>query len=102
MCIAVGKLSFEDCDMFTWSFGCTGAFEPSSPPTSWMQRFEITSLTFMFDCVPEPVCHTYSGNSLSSLPAITSSATRSISSPVQAGSRPALVFTCAAAFLTIP
>ena len=24
MCIAVGNVSFEDCDMFTWSFGWTG------------------------------------------------------------------------------
>ena len=24
MCIAVGNVSFEDCDMLTWSFGCTG------------------------------------------------------------------------------
>ena len=24
MCIAVGNVSLEDCDMFTWSLGCTG------------------------------------------------------------------------------
>ena len=58
-----------------------------------MQRFEITSLTFMFDCVPDPVCQMYSGNSLSSAPVMTSSATRVISSPIHVGSRPACVLT---------
>ena len=29
MCIAVGKVSFDDCDMLTSSFGWTGFFEPS-------------------------------------------------------------------------
>ena len=32
MCMAVGKVSFDDCDMFTSSFGCTGDFEPMTPP----------------------------------------------------------------------
>ena len=67
-----------------------------------MHRLEITSLRFMFDWVPEPVWNTYSGNSESSWPLITSSHTRSISSPFQAGSRPAGVFTTAAAFFTYP
>ena len=58
MCIAVGNVSFEDCDMFTWSFGCTGDFEPSSPPAISIARLEMTSFTFMFVWVPEPVCHT--------------------------------------------
>ena len=57
-CIAVGNVSFEDCDMFTSSFGWIGFFEPISPPASSIARFEITSFAFMFDCVPEPVCHT--------------------------------------------
>src|SRR5260370_404152 len=35
-----------------------------------MQRLEMTSFTFMLDWVPEPVCHTYSGNSSSSAPLI--------------------------------
>ena len=55
--------------MFTWSLGWIGSWEPSVPPTSWMHRLEMTSLTFMFDWVPDPVCHTYSGNSVSSCPA---------------------------------
>ena len=58
MCIAVGNVSFEDWDMFTWSLGWTGDFEPSSPPAISIARFEMTSLTFMFVWVPEPVCHT--------------------------------------------
>ena len=28
MCIAVGNVSFEDCEQFTSSFGWTGSFEP--------------------------------------------------------------------------
>src|SRR5215470_558031 len=102
MCMAVGNVSLLDWPMFTWSLGWTGSCEPSVPPTSWMHRLETTSFTFMFDWVPDPVCHTYSGNSLSSAPLITSSHTRWISSPFQAGSRPAQVFTIAAAFFTYP
>ena len=60
--------------MLTWSLGCTGFFEPISPPSISMARFEITSLAFMFDCVPEPVCQTTSGKCSSSLPSITSCA----------------------------
>jgi len=67
-----------------------------------MHRLEITSFTFMFDWVPDPVCQTYSGNSVSSAPLITSSHTRSISWPFQAGNRPAAVLTTAAAFFTYP
>ncbi len=57
-CIAVGNVSFEDWDMFTWSLGCTGSLLPISPPASSMARFEMTSLAFMFDWVPDPVCQT--------------------------------------------
>ena len=32
MCIADGKVSFEDCDMLTWSLGCTGCLLPSGVP----------------------------------------------------------------------
>ena len=31
MCIAVGKVSFDDCDMLTWSFGWIGSLEPIDP-----------------------------------------------------------------------
>ena len=56
--------------------GGSAPSSPASPPASSMARFEITSLTFMFVCVPLPVCHTNSGNSSSSLPARISSAAR--------------------------
>ena len=98
MCIAVGNVSFDDCDMFTSSFGWTGFFDPSSPPASSMARFEITSLTFMFVCVPLPVCQTDSGNSSSCCPAMISSAACTITSAFSAGSLPSSWFTSAAAF----
>ena len=60
--IAEGKESFDDCDMLTWSLGCTGVLLPSAVPASWQQRLETTSLTFMLNCVPLPVIHTCSGN----------------------------------------
>ena len=66
--------------MLTWSFGCTGFFEPISPPSISIARFEITSLAFMFDWVPEPVCQTTSGKWSSSLPAATSAAAAAIAS----------------------
>ena len=100
--MAVGKVSLDDWAMFTWSLGCTGSFEPSSPPTSWMHRLAMTSLTFMLVWVPDPDCQSASGNSPSSSPAITSSATRSMSPPIHAGRRPASAFTPAAAFFTCP
>jgi hypothetical protein len=58
MCIVVGKVSLEDCPMLTWSLGWTGILLPSWPPASWIARLLITSLTFMLDWVPDPVCHT--------------------------------------------
>ena len=81
MCIAVGKQSFDDWLMLTWLLGWTGVFEPISPPRISIARFEITSLAFMFDCVPEPVCQTTSGKCWSSLPSITSFAALTIASP---------------------
>ena len=32
--MAVGMTSLLDCPMFTWSFGCTGSFEPIGLPAS--------------------------------------------------------------------
>ena len=61
MCITVGKVSFELALMLTWSLGWTGCLEPFVPPKISIARFEMTSLAFMFDCVPEPVCHTVRG-----------------------------------------
>jgi hypothetical protein len=67
-----------------------------------MARLEMTSLAFMFDCVPDPVCHTNSGKWSSSFPPMTSSAARTISSTLSFGSRPDSAFTSAAAFFRIP
>ena len=61
MCMAVGNVSFEDCDMFTSSLGWMGVLDPMSPPASSMPRLAMTSLAFMLDWVPDPVCHTNSG-----------------------------------------
>jgi hypothetical protein len=41
MCIADGKVSFEDCDMLTWSFGCTGCLLPSGVPASWQHLVHV-------------------------------------------------------------
>ena len=67
-----------------------------------MARLAMTSLTFMFDWVPDPVWNTYSGKCSSSAPLITSSHTCWISRPFHSGSRPARVLTIAAAFFTYP
>jgi hypothetical protein len=88
ICIAVGKVSFEDWPMLQWSLGCTGSFDPISPPSISMARLAITSLAFMFDWVPEPVCQTTSGKLSSSLPSITSCAASMIASPSFASSLP--------------
>ena len=52
------SVSLDDCDMLTSSLGWIGFFEPRTPFASSMARLEITSLTFMLVCVPEPVCQT--------------------------------------------
>ena len=56
MCTEVGNTSFEDCDAFTWSFGCTGE------PRSRVASVASTSFMFMFDEVPEPVWYMSIGN----------------------------------------
>ena len=71
------------------------------PPAISIARFEMTSFTFMFVCVPEPVCHTYSGKWSSSLPSITSSAARTMSAATSGSSAPEASFTSAAAFFRI-
>ena len=100
--MAVGNVSLELCDMFTSSLGWTGFFDPISPPASSMARFEMTSFAFMFDWVPDPVCHTYSGKWSSSVPSMTSSAAATMRSALSGGSLPSSRFTCAAAFFRIP
>ena len=47
--------------MLQWSLGWTGSFDPISPPSISMARLAITSLAFMLDWVPDPVCQTTSG-----------------------------------------
>ena len=55
-CTEVGNTSFEDCDAFTWSFGCT------AEPSFAVARVASTSFMFMFEHVPEPVWYTSTGN----------------------------------------
>ena len=40
--------------MLTWSFGCTGAYEPRAVPSSSFARFASTSFAFMLCDVPAP------------------------------------------------
>src|SRR3984957_5472365 len=99
--IADGNVSLEDCDMLTWSFGCTGVLLPSSVPASWQQRLEITSFTFMLNWVPLPVIHTCRGNMSSCWPARISSQTRTMSLWRWSSSRPPAWFAFAAAFFRV-
>mmetsp|Transcript_11223 Transcript_11223/g.52090 ORF Transcript_11223/g.52090 Transcript_11223/m.52090 type:complete len:236 (-) Transcript_11223:324-1031(-) len=99
--IAVGKVSLELCDMLTWSFGCTGSLDPMTPPRISMARLDMTSLTFMFVCVPLPVCHTTSGKLSSSFPSMTSRAATRIASARLESSLPRRSLTVAAACLTM-
>jgi hypothetical protein len=48
-------MSFDDWPRLMSSFGWRGFFDPSGSPLSWLARFAMTSLMFMFDEVPEPV-----------------------------------------------
>ncbi len=52
----------------------------------------------MFDCVPDPVCQTTNGNSLSRLPSRISSQTFAIKVDFSAGRTPKSVLANAAAF----
>ena len=72
------------------------------PPSSWIARLLMTSLTFMFDWVPDPVCQTRSGKWSSSFPPMTSSAARLMASVRGVPSRPAAWLALAAAFFTCP
>ena len=99
---AVGNVSFDDWLMLTWSFGWIGDLPPRVPAASSLARPAITSLTFMFDCVPEPVCQTRSGNSSARVPSATSCATRTMRSRLSGGSRPRSAFTSADARLRMP
>mmetsp|Transcript_29135 Transcript_29135/g.76318 ORF Transcript_29135/g.76318 Transcript_29135/m.76318 type:complete len:218 (+) Transcript_29135:961-1614(+) len=102
MCMAVGKLSLLLWPMLTWSLGCTGLMVPSSAPSSWLARFEITSLTFMFDWVPEPVWKVTSGKWESWTPVATSSAAFIIASPISLDNLPASMLYLAQHFFSFP
>ena len=93
MCIAVGNVSFELCDILQWSFGCS-----SFSPAISLPRFASTSLTFMFDCVPLPVCHTASGKCPSRSPARISSAAFAMASRRFSSSLPSVALANAADF----
>jgi len=102
MCITVGKVSLELAPLLTWSFGWTILLSPNSPPRISIARFAMTSLAFMLDWVPEPVCHTTSGKWSISFPSATSPAASTIAFPTLLSSTPRSIFTCAAAPLRIP
>ena len=68
MCMAVGKVSLEDWLMLMSSLGCR-----SFSPAISLPRLAMTSLAFMLDWVPLPVCQTTRGKWSLSAPAITSS-----------------------------
>ena len=99
ICIAVGKVSFEDWLIFISSFGWQ-----SFSPAIWLARFAITSFAFILDCVPEPVCQTTSGKWSLRLPDITSSHAAEIAftfcAVIFSGFSSA--FASAAAFLSMP
>ena len=63
MCRAVGKVSLELWDRFTWSLG----WSRSSPAWRLPHR-AMTSLQFMLVWVPLPVCHTARGEVPRQLP----------------------------------
>ena len=88
--------------MLTWSLGWTGSFEPMVPPRISIARLAMTSLAFMFDCVPEPVCHTTSGKWSSSLPEATSEAASITASAIPPSSLPRSRLASAQARLITP
>ena len=102
MCMAVGNVSLDDWLRLQWSLGCTGSLEPISPPSISMARLEITSLAFMFDCVPDPVCQTTSGKWSLSAPLATSVAAVTIASPILASRLSSCILALAAAIFTMP
>ena len=80
----------------------TGIISTAIKQDNSMARLAITSLKFIFDWVPEPVCQTTNGKWASSLPLRTSSAAFFIGPANFESNLPLELFTDAAAFLTIP
>ena len=99
ICMAVGKVSLEDWDILMSSLGCS-----SLRPAISLPRLAMTSLAFMLDWVPEPVCQTTRGKCSSSLPETTSSQAwqmaASFSSVIFSGR--SVWFAMAAAFFRMP
>src|SRR5699024_7709793 len=77
ICIAVGYVSLELCDLLTSSFGCNFWLLPCSASHS-LPTAAKPSLTSMFDCVPLPVCQTTNGKLSSDAPDNTLSAAHSM------------------------
>ena len=102
MCMAVGKVSFDDWDMLTSSLGWIGTLDPMTPPAISMARLEITSLAFMLLWVPLPVCQTLNGNWSSSFPSATSRAAAMISVALSGGILPRSALTWADASFKTP
>ncbi len=48
ICIAVGKVSFDDWLQFTWSFGWTGFFDPITPPTTGWCNISLNKITMAY------------------------------------------------------
>ena len=113
MCMAVGKVSLEDWERLTESLGWMG-LSSATPCSSasrlawltiglarlaiWFSRRAMTSLRFMFVCVPEPVCQTLRGNSRSCAPERISSQAASMALASAAGRQPSSALAWAAAF----
>ena len=68
MCMAVGNDVVRRLAAVHVVVRVNGDLPPRSPPRRSLARFARTSFMFMLDWVPEPVCHTTSGNSSSYLP----------------------------------
>ncbi len=71
-------------------------------PSISIARLAMTSLAFMFDWVPEPVCQTERGKWSSSLPSMTSWAAAMIALPRSGSSLPSAMLASAAARLITP
>lgn len=95
ICMAVGKVSLELCERFTWSLGWS-----KGSPASALPRLATTSFTFMLDWVPLPVCQTTRGKYSSSAPEAISPHAAQMRSRRRGSSTPNLWFARAAACLS--
>lgn len=91
MWIEDGKTSFDDCEAFTWSLGCT------SLPSRSVASVAMTSLVFMLEDVPEPVWKTSTGKCASQRPSATSPAASWMASATSLSTTPSFALTLAAA-----